>query len=47
MVWTDALQLVLLCMASIFVIVLGVVRLGGLGVVIERSMAGNRIELFK
>ncbi|XP_026284118.2 sodium-coupled monocarboxylate transporter 1 [Frankliniella occidentalis] len=45
-IWTDALQLFLLVLASVAVIVLGVVRLGGLGVLLERSLEGGRIEFF-
>ncbi|KAK3921900.1 Sodium-coupled monocarboxylate transporter 1 [Frankliniella fusca] len=45
-IWTDALQLFLLALASMAVILLGIVRLGGLGVLLERSLQGGRIELF-
>ncbi|XP_034240035.1 sodium-coupled monocarboxylate transporter 1-like [Thrips palmi] len=45
-VWTDALQLALLVLASLAVIVLGVLRVGGAGVVLERAIEGGRLELF-
>jgi len=46
-VWTDALQLILLCLAYIFVIILGIIRVGGIGTVWERSLAGGRINFFE
>lgn len=47
MVWTDALQLFILLVSFVVVIILGVVDIGGLSVVLERSAQGSRLELFK
>ena len=46
-VWTDALQLVLLALASVVIIILGVLRVGGVDVVMDRALEGERIEFFK
>ncbi|XP_069699573.1 sodium-coupled monocarboxylate transporter 2-like [Periplaneta americana] len=46
-VWTDVLQGVVMTVASIVVIILGVIEVGGVGVVWERSQLGGRIRIFE
>lgn len=44
-VWTDTLQLIVMYIALIAVMILGLITVGGFGVVYERSMAGDRLQL--
>jgi Na+/proline symporter len=46
-VWTDFLQGVVMVVASVVVIVLGVIKVGGMGTVWERSRSGGRIRIFE
>ncbi|KAJ9575571.1 hypothetical protein L9F63_007579 [Diploptera punctata] len=46
-VWTDFLQGLVMVMASIAVIVLGVIHVGGFGIVWERNIQGGRIQFFE
>jgi Na+/proline symporter len=46
-VWTDFLQGVVMVVASLVVIVLGVIQVGGMGTVWERSSNGGRIRIFE
>jgi Na+/proline symporter len=46
-VWTDFLQGVVMVVASLVVIVLGVIQVGGMGTVWERSRNGGRIRIFE
>jgi Na+/pantothenate symporter len=46
-VWTDTLQQVIMMGSSIVVMVLGIVAVGGLDVVWQRNVEGDRIEFFK
>ena len=45
--WTDALQLVVLVAASVVVITLGVIMIGGPSELYDRANVGGRLELFK
>ncbi|XP_065340300.1 sodium-coupled monocarboxylate transporter 2-like [Cloeon dipterum] len=45
-VWTDTLQTVLMFLGVIVVMVLGTIQVGGVGVVIERTTKGDRLEFF-
>ena len=44
MVWTDALQAVSMYLCVLLVMVMGVLKAGGLAVVWERGVASGRIE---
>jgi Na+/pantothenate symporter len=46
-VWTDTLQQIIMMGSSIIVIVLGIIAVGGLDVMWQRSLDGDRIEFFK
>ncbi|XP_069699566.1 sodium-coupled monocarboxylate transporter 1-like isoform X2 [Periplaneta americana] len=46
-VWTDFLQAIVMMMASIVVIILGLVHVGGFGTVWQRSLEGGRIKFFE
>lgn len=46
-VWTDVLQGIVMTVSSIAVIILGVIHVGGIGVVWERSQLGGRIRVFE
>ena len=46
-VWTDFLQGVVMVVASIAVIILGVIHVGGFDVVWQRNMDGGRIQVFE
>jgi Na+(H+)/acetate symporter ActP len=46
-VWTDTLQQIVMMGSSIIVIGLGIIAVGGLDVMWQRSMDGDRIEFFK
>ena len=45
MVWTDVLQGVLMIVASLAVITLGVINIGGFGVIWQRSLEGGRLHV--
>ena len=47
MVWTDTLQQIIMMGSSIIVIGLGIIAVGGLDVMWQRSLDGDRIEFFK
>lgn len=44
-VWTDTLQLVVMYIALIAVMILGLITVGGFGVVYDRAMAGDRLQM--
>jgi hypothetical protein len=46
-VWTDTLQQIIMMGSSIIVVGLGVIAVGGLDVMWQRSLDGDRIEFFK
>ncbi|PNF32535.1 Sodium-coupled monocarboxylate transporter 2 [Cryptotermes secundus] len=46
-VWTDFLQGFVMVVASLVVIVLGVIEVGGMGTVWDRSVNGGRIRIFE
>jgi Na+/proline symporter len=46
-VWTDTLQQIIMMGSSIIVIGLGIIAVGGLDVMWQRSLEGDRIEFFK
>jgi Na+/proline symporter len=46
-VWTDFLQGFVMVVASLVVIVLGVIEVGGMGTVWDRSRNGGRIRIFE
>jgi len=46
-VWTDALQTVLMFGGMIIVVVVGTIAVGGVDIVWERSEMSDRIEFFK
>jgi Na+/proline symporter len=46
-IWTDFLQGVVMVAASIAVIILGFIRVGGFVPIWERSRDGGRIKLFE
>ncbi|XP_021923924.1 sodium-coupled monocarboxylate transporter 2-like [Zootermopsis nevadensis] len=46
-VWTDVLQGVVMVVASVVVIILGVIQVGGVGTVWERSRDAGRIRFFE
>jgi len=46
-VWTDTLQQIIMVGSSIIVIGLGIIAVGGLEVMWQRSLEGDRIEFFK
>jgi Na+/proline symporter len=46
-VWTDTLQQIIMMGSSVIVIGLGIVAVGGLDVMWQRSLDGGRIEFFK
>jgi len=46
-VWTDTLQLMLMCGAIVCVILLGLAETGGLTHVLETADEGGRIIIFK
>ncbi|XP_069699562.1 sodium-coupled monocarboxylate transporter 2-like [Periplaneta americana] len=46
-VWTDFLQGVIMVVASIVVITLGLIHVGGFGIVWQRSLEGERIKVFE
>jgi Na+/proline symporter len=46
-VWTDFLQGVVMVVASIVVIILGILEVGGVDTVWERSTRGGRIRIFE
>lgn len=43
-VWTDVIQTTIMVGAMIIVIVKGTIDVGGIGVVIERNSAGQRLD---
>lgn len=45
-VWTDALQLISLILASVVVVIVGILKVGGLSEVWERADQGGRLEIF-
>ncbi|KAG8239761.1 hypothetical protein J437_LFUL019390, partial [Ladona fulva] len=45
-VWTDAIQMITMFGASIVVVIIGTIAIGGPSVVMERSHQGGRIEFF-
>lgn len=47
MVWTDALQLVSLLIATVVIIAASLATTGGLAEVWDRAERGGRLELFK
>jgi Na+/proline symporter len=46
-VWTDFLQGVVMVVASVVVIILGVIKVGGMSTVWDRSTNGGRIRIFE
>ena len=46
-VWTDTLQQIIMIGTSIIVVGLGIIAVGGLDVMWQRSLDGDRIEFFK
>lgn len=46
-VWTDVLQGVVMIATSLTVIVFGVLHVGGLQTIWERSVQGSRIRIFE
>jgi Na+/proline symporter len=46
-VWIDFLQTVVIVISSIAIIIIGVVKAGGLGTVWQKSSHGGRILIFE
>jgi Na+/proline symporter len=46
-VWTDVLQGVVMVVASVVVIILGLIQVGGVETVWERSRDAGRIRIFE
>jgi Na+/proline symporter len=46
-VWSDTLQQIIMMGSSIVVMVLGIIAIGGLNVMWQRNVDGQRIEFFK
>jgi Na+/proline symporter len=46
-VWTDVLQGVVMVLASVVVIIVGVIQVGGMETVWERSRDAGRIRIFE
>lgn len=46
-VWTDFLQGITMVLASVVIIILGLIHIGGFGVVWDRSNEGGRIKVFE
>jgi Na+/proline symporter len=46
-VWTDTLQQIVMMGSSIVVMILGILAVGGLDVMWQRNIDGDRIEFFK
>ncbi|KAF5273208.1 hypothetical protein FQA39_LY07539 [Lamprigera yunnana] len=45
-VWADTLQFFITVLTLIIIIILGIIKIGGITVVFEKSQQGNRLELF-
>jgi Na+/proline symporter len=46
-VWSDTLQQIVMMASSIIVMILGIISVGGLDVMWQRNLDGERIEFFK
>lgn len=46
-VWTDAIQSVFTAASIIFVVIIGLIQVGGIGNMIKANQEGGRIEFFK
>jgi sodium/proline symporter len=46
-IWTDFLQGVVMVVASIVVVILGVIHVGGVNIVWERNREAGRIRIFE
>jgi Na+/proline symporter len=46
-VWSDTLQQIIMMASSIIVMILGIIAVGGLDVMWQTNLDGDRIEFFK